>query len=75
MLAEFKHYNVGSRAQVIADARPMTFKDEIIIWWSEICWLLSLRACSLARVAEGILTCWFSVGPASDSGLVHENAL
>ena len=72
MPAEFKHHNLGSRAQVITDARPMPFKDEIRS--SELCWLLSLRACSLARAAERILTCWFSVWPASDNGFVRENA-
>ena len=59
MPAEFKPHNVGSRAQVISDARPMAFKNEI--YSSEICLLLSLRAASLARAAEHILTCWFSV--------------
>ena len=42
MQAQVKHHNVGSRAPVITDARPITFKDEFHS--SEICWQLSLRA-------------------------------
>ena len=46
-------YDQGSRAQLITDARPVDFKDEIRS--SEICWLLSLRACSLSRAAKRIM--------------------
>ena len=69
---EVKHHNLESWVQVITDARPMAFKDKIHL--SEICWLLSLRACSLARAAERTLTWWSSVWPASDSGFAQENA-